>query len=225
MQDLLNVIEDARRSGKVNNDAARAASIALGLTGDGAMLACRLLAQGSDPASLELVAAGAVSAPIAMAHRQGPGGLTGADRDRWLLLAAASHDEATESSLLDRVRGFVRGLREVEEAERDAGKARAMIEREEQRIKASPYRMATVSGREVRLYESDLGFAAAYWSGEPCAAVLGVYGGKPYVAVGSNGVTLAGLGIEVEKLLAPAFGIVESPAAVEAIKASARPLT
>lgn len=217
MQDLLDMIETARRSGRIGNDAARAASIALGLKGDDAMLACRLIAQGSDPASLELVATGAVSAPIAQAHRQGPGGLTGADRDRWLLLAAASHDEARESSLLDRVRGFVRGLREVEEAGRDADKARAMIEREERRIMASPYRMATISGRKMRLYESDLGFAAAYWSDESCAAVLGSYGGKPYVAVGSNGVTLESLGVVVEKLLAPSFGIIESPAAVDAI--------
>jgi hypothetical protein len=46
-------IEEARRSGALSNDAARAASVVLTLEGHDAMLACRVVAQGADPASIE----------------------------------------------------------------------------------------------------------------------------------------------------------------------------
>jgi hypothetical protein len=211
MQDILNAIEAARRAGTLSNDAARAASVALGLTGDDAMLAVRILAQGSDPASIEYLATGAVSAPIALAHRNGPGSLTGADRDRWLNLAGLSVDESKGSTLRSRVLGMVEALNALP----TGGFERIARKREE--IASLPFKMGTVGGREMRVYQTDLGFAAAYWAGEPCAAVLGVYNGVPYLAVGSNGTPLASLGVTVGKPIAPCFGIIEDPAAVAAV--------
>jgi len=208
METILASIESARRDGSLSNDAARAASIALGLTGDDAMLACRILAQGSDPASLEYLVTGEVSAPVATAHRFGPGGLTGDDKMRWLYLASLSADESKASTLRERVLWFVRGVRSLESDSRDerfrSGQAI------ENKVRSLPFTVETVAGRAMRVYDADLGFAAAYWSGEPCAAVRGVFNGKPYLAIGSNGVTLTSLGIVgLTKTISPTFGILE----------------
>jgi hypothetical protein len=215
MQDILDAIESARRAGKINNEAARAASVALTLTGDDAMLANRILAQGADPASIQYLATGSVSPCIALAHKQGPGSLTGADRRLWLSLAGLSVDESKSSDLRDRVlrlAGAIRALREDTQASEDA-----RVAEKEREIASLPYTLGVVGGREMRVYRGDLGFAAAYWAGEPCAAVLSTYNGAPYLAVGSNGTPLADLGVTVGKPIAPCFGIVEDPAAVAAV--------
>jgi hypothetical protein len=208
MADALASIEAARRAGRINNDAARAASVALGLTGDDAMLACRLLAQGADPASIEYLAWGKVSEPIALAHRQGPGSLTGVDRDTWLYLAALSADESQPSTLRERVLGLIRAYCMVTEDDSSEG-VEAKIAAKRAEIAALPYKLANVGGREMRVYRSNLGFASAYWAGEPCAAVLSGDGDGTYIAVGSNGVPLADLEVTVGKPLAPCFGIIE----------------
>lgn len=215
MQNILAAIESARRAGTLSNDAARAASIALTLKGDDAMLAARIVAQGADPASIEYLATGEVSPAVALAHRNGPGPLTGEDRERWLALAALSADESQESTLRARVIGLAEGVHRFRTMGADERKALADGKRRE--IGALSSKLGTVGGREMRVYSSDLGFAAAYWDGEPCAAVLGSYNGAPYLAVGSNGTPLADLGVTVGKPLAPCFGIVEDPAAVAAV--------
>jgi len=215
VQDILAAIEAARRAGTINNDAARAASVALTLTGDDAMLANRIIAQGSDPASIEYLADGEVSAPIALAHRQGPGSLTGEDRERWLALAALSHDESRESTLSQRVLDLAGAVMTWQRATPE-NKA-VLAEGFRNKIAALPFDVRTVGGRQMRVYDADLGFAAAYWDGHSCAAQRGVYNGAPYVAVGSNGTPLADLGITVDKPLTPCFGIIEQPEAVAAI--------
>ena len=208
METILASIESARRDGVLSNDAARAATIALGLTGDDAMLACRVLAQGSDPASIEYLATGKVSALVATAHRFGPGGLTGDDKAHWLYLASLSADESKASTLRERVNGLATALASIARDDSDARfRAGQAIEN---KVRSLPFVVESIAGRAMRVYDADLGFAAAYWSGEPCAAVRGVFNGKPYLAVGSNGVTLASLGVTgLTKSISPTFGIVE----------------
>jgi len=209
IQKILDEIEAARRDGHLNNDAARAASVALGLEGHDAMLANRVLAQGSDPASLEYLTTGAVSPHVDLAHRNGPGALDGEERQLWLVLAAVSADESKSSTLVERVRQMGEAVHTLLHEDTAVLAQMAVDKREE--IECEPFRIAEVGGRKMRLYESDLGFAAAYWSGEPCAAVLGTdHAGRSYVAVGSNGTPLEELGVGVEKPLAPCFGIIET---------------
>jgi hypothetical protein len=224
IQNILDSIEAARLAGRLNNDAARAASIALGLEGDDAMLANRLIAQGSDPASLEYVAKGAVSPHIAHAHRNGPGSLEGEERRSWLLLAALSTDESQGSTLRERLAQFAEALSafHVLSAEthfhNESPEAEKLIHEKDLEIRTLPYVAADVGGRTLRVYKADLGFAAAYWSGAEVAAVLGTYNGEPYIAVGSNGTPLEELGITVDKPIAPCFGIIEDPDKVAAIQ-------
>ena len=216
MQHILDAIEAARRSGALCNEAARLASVALGLEGEDAMLANRLISQGADPASIEYLATGKVSPHIALAHVQGPGSLVGEEREDWLFLAALSADESKGSTLRDRVLGFgaaVIGLG------MDAERRAAKVAKKEAEIASLPFKVASVGGREMRVYTADLGFAAAYWEGEPCAAVLGEFNGEPYLAVGSNGTPLADLGVTVGKPLAPCFGIIEDPEVVATVAA------
>ena len=206
---LTDAIEAARLAGVLSNDAARAASVALTLTGDDAMLAVRVLVQGSDPASLEYVTTGDVSAPIRQAHRQGPGGLAeGEDRDRWLYLAALSCDESKPTTLRERVAQFCQAVIDVNDYL--PMKRRAIIGAKESEIKCLPFTTGKVGGREMRVYATDLGFAAAYWEGEACAAVrCHEADGSSYLAVGANApATLEGLGVKVDKTLAPAFGLI-----------------
>jgi hypothetical protein len=206
---ILESIEAARRAGDLSNDAARAASVALELTGDDAMLACRIIAQGADPASIQYAAGGTVDDHIALAHRQGPGSLTGQEREDWLYLASLSIDESHGSTLRERLAGLADASFRYQSATPEERAAGAEAKRAE--IASLPYRVATVGGREMRVYSSDLGFAAAYWDGEPCAAVEGDYNGERYAAVGSNGTPLADLGVTVDKPLSPCFGILEKP--------------
>ena len=215
VQDIIQSIEDARKGGLLGNDAARAATVALGLTGNDAMLACRIIAQGADPASIEYLATGKVSDAIALAHRNGPGSLTGKDRQHWLNLAGLSADESKDSTLRDRFRGLANAIRIYRDDPRAMMVGGIIMEG---KINGLPFTMQTIGGREMRLYTADLGFAAAYWQGEPCAAVLSSYNGKPYIAVGSNGTPLADLGVTVNKTLAPCFGIIEDAAEVARVQ-------
>jgi hypothetical protein len=249
VEGLRDAIEKARKAGHVSNDAARAASVALGLEGDEAMLACRLIAQGSDPASLEYVLTGSVSEPIAKAHREGPGSLSdqrGTDdlshRATWLALAHWSADESKQSTLRDRVQQFITPILQLGSGKMADWLAWTAAKRAE--IEDLPFASARPDlfgnveeaiaklGREhplrnqgwVNLYDADLGFASAYWSGMPVAAVLGVYNGEPYVAVGSDqsrgALSLEELGFVVDKQLGSHFGIIEDPERVAAIKAA-----
>lgn len=208
IQKILDSIEAARQAGEINNDAARAASVSLGLEGDEAMLANRVLAQGSDPASLEYVITGSVSDHIATAHRQGPGSLGGEERRHWLLLAAMSADESEDSNLRERVIRFSEGI-----AIRDDAEAERAIRVKEAEILALRSVGIIIGDRGMQLYDADLGFAAAYWAGEQCAAVLGVYDGEPYVAVGADqsrdAPSLEELGVPVDKALSTHFGVIE----------------
>jgi hypothetical protein len=222
IKSILSDIESARSAGLLNNDAARAASIALGLEGDDAMLANRLIAQGSDPASLEYVATGAVSTPVAQAHRNGPGALEGEDRRSWLLLAALSVDESKGSTLRERVLQFADGLGQLRRCLEDGDHEtrETLIAEKEQEIRTLPHALIPVGGPFLPTYRADFGFAAAYWNGASAAAVIGSYNGEPYIAVGSNGTPLDQLGITVDKSIAPCFGIIENPEEVARVSAA-----
>ncbi|HET6494071.1 MAG TPA: hypothetical protein VFH61_01755 [Thermoleophilia bacterium] len=221
IQNILDAIEAARLAGTLNNDSARAASVALGLEGDDAMLANRLIAQGSDPASLEYVATGSVSAPVAHAHRNGPGSLEGEDRRSWLLLAALSVDESQDSTLRKRTGQFAQAVTFLNEGGLWCGKdSDALIAAKEAEIRQLPHALLPVGGPFLPTYKADLGFAAAYWSGASAAAVIGSHNGETYVAVGSNGTPLVELGITVDKPIAPCFGIIEDAEAVKRIVAA-----
>lgn len=219
IEEITSLIEEARREGTLGNDAARAASVALTLEGDDAMLANRVLAQGADPASIEYLVRGEVSPHVALAHRQGPGSLKGEERRSWLELAALSADESKESLLIDRVTGFAHAHAILTGGDDTRAQLERGADRLEATIKHLKHRMLPVGGRSLRVYTTDLGFASAYWQGERAAAVLGSHNGEPYVAVGCvPETTLGELGIEVDKPLGPQFGIIENPAAVAAIK-------
>jgi hypothetical protein len=219
---IRHLIEEARAAGALGNDQARAASVALGLEGNDALLACRLIAQGPDPASLDYLDTGEVAPKIMDAHRSGPGVFKGDDPELndYLALCAMSCDES--QGALDSVRGrfygFFRAMQRMENPDEEF-KAAAMEQlgrAERERIQGLSYSVATVGGRSMRVYQSDRGFAAAAWDGESCAAVLGTYDGKPYLSIGAPPYceTLEDQGVKVDKALSPRFGIVESEAEV-----------
>ena len=216
MQDILDAIEAARLAGVLGNDAARLASISLKLTGDEAMLALRALGQGADPASNMYLATGEVPVFIEHAHRNGPGGLVGAEQDEWLYQAAISADESKDSTLRGRILGLFAA--QMAMANDTPADRRRRIDAKRAEIASLPFTTRAIGGREMRVYTADLGFAAAYWSGEPCAAVLGSFNGEPYLAVGSNGTPLVELGVKVGKAIAPCFGIVEDPATLATVR-------
>ena len=196
MKKILDLINAAVAAGELDKNAARAAGIALGFVGDDAMLAVRVLADGADPASLEFLAYGRISDPIRLAHGRGPGSLVGEDRDEWLLLTAASVDESKVSTFRERVQGFTAGLLRMEAQESDGRVRAADIQAQAARVAALPYTTETICGRAMRVYGEDLGFAAAYWAGEPCAAVRGT--GIMFVA--SSGTPLATIGVTIPEV-------------------------
>ena len=67
--EILSLIEKARKAGLVGDDQARVASVALDLEGNDALLACRLIAQGADPASLDYLDTGEIAPKVMDAHR------------------------------------------------------------------------------------------------------------------------------------------------------------
>lgn len=218
---IVALIEEARRNEEIGNDQARAASVALTLEGHDALLACRLIAQGSDPASLDYLDTGEVNPKIMDAHRNGPGIYEIGDPDLidYLALCALSADESQGTgSVRDRFWGFLRSVQRLAHDDTEFLEA-AMTElsrRELEKIQNLPYSVATVAGRSMRVYQSDLGFAAAAWAGESCAAVLGTYNGVPYISIGAPPYqpTLEEQGVKVEKAISERFGIVESEAEV-----------
>lgn len=215
-QEILEAIEEARLAEELTNDQARAASVCLGLEGDEAMLACRLM-QGADPASLDYLDTGAVSSMIQRAHRDGPAVYTRDDPELldYLALCALSADESRESTLRTRVLGLARAMRILNESDgefRDAALV-AMGAKEMEKIEALPYKELTVHGTPMRVYNSDRGFVAAAWAGEQVAATLGSYNGEPYLAVGAppQAPTLEEQGVPVDKTISPRFGIISEP--------------
>ena len=205
LEEISGAIEKARKAGLIENEAANLATVALGLTGNEALLANRLVARGSDPASLELISTGEISEPVMRAHRMGPGALkTAKEKENWLTLAAASIDEhaAADLSVLEKAQQFHKSLVWLAKASKKEKKAAA--EEELQKILSLPFETGEISGVKMRIYTSDRGFAAAYWSGEPCAAVK--EGGLTFV--GSQEKPFTELGIKVDKQLSPTFGII-----------------
>jgi hypothetical protein len=215
---ILALIEEARKSEQIGNDQARAASVALTLEGNEALLACRLVAQGADPASLDYLDTGEIAPEIMEAHRKGPGVFKQGDPriNDYLALCAMSDDESQGAG--DSVRGrffsFFRAMVRLENPDEEF-KAAAMEQlgrAERERIDNLSFSVATVGGRSMRVYQTDRGFAAAAWDGESCAAALGVCDGKPYLSIGIPPYhpTLADQGIRVDKEHSPRFGILEN---------------
>lgn len=203
IQEVLAAIEQLRKNREISNDAANAASVALQLEGDEAMLANRLINRGSDPASFQLVIRGEISEAVRRAHTQGPGLLKEDEREDWLVLAAASFPDDQKDALPSiKIRQFcqaVAWLRTALEEDR-----RIIAQEEYEKIVSLPFLRGEVSGVEMRIYDHDFGFAAAYWSGEEYAAVR--QGAD--VFVGSQGRSLEELGVKVDKLVTPTFGMI-----------------
>lgn len=203
IQEVLAAIEQLRKDRKISNDAANAASVALQLTGDEAMLVNRLINRGSDPASLQFATGGEVSESVRRAHTQGPGSLKEDEREDWLVLAAASFpDDQKDAPSSVKVKQFINAVAWLRTAPNEERRQRAKTEYD--KIVAFPFSSGNVGGVEMRIYESDLGFAAAYWSGEEMAAVRQ----GQNVFVGSSSRTLKELGVKVDKAITPQFGII-----------------
>jgi hypothetical protein len=221
---IVGLIEQARATRQLGNDQARAASVALTLEGDDAMLANRLISQGADPASLDYLETGEVTPKIRQAHFNGPGAFEADDPARmdYLALCALSADESQGTGTVrEKFWGFFEAMRRLNYSDLDFQEA-AMAElarRELDKIENLPYSVATVAGRSMRVYVTDRGFAAAAWDGECCAAVLGRDESGPYLAVGSPPYanTLEELGVEIDKEISPRFGIVTDGAKVASV--------
>lgn len=196
---------------------------------DFALLANRALNQGTDPELLLRTVPDAVvsiagrlglsreqaTKAIQTAHRTGPGSLPKDSAEEWLWLILAMHsvDEATKPKEPERVLFLTaRKIMEFEDYSRDAvdpqveRDARAFREGILERTK--PVADAP-QGSQVPLYDSDLGFYAAYRTGHPVAAVKAPDGLVFYGTDGS--VTLEAAGITVDRQLTPIFGIVFPP--------------
>ena len=220
VEKILSLIEEARVAKALTNDQARVASVGLALEGDEAMLACRLIAQGSDPASLDYIDTGEVSAKVALAHKEGPGVFKADDPDRldYLSLCALSADESQDTGgVRGRFYGFMHAMEILGMDERWRENVMEGLGRLElKKIMSLPYVTNQVNGVVMRIYTTDRGFAAAVWDEKDpqlVAAVLGHFNGEPYLAIGIPPYppTLAEQGIKVDKLHAPRFGIVENP--------------
>lgn len=203
LNEIIGKIEEMRKKGLLNNEAANLASDALKLEGDEALLANRLVSRGSDPASLELALNGKINEPTMRAHRMGPGALKDDERRPWLVLAAASIDEtgAADVPVSQKFKQFYDAMKWLETAPQEEKDAAAQKELE--KILNIPFEEGEVNGVKMRIYTSDRGFASAYWSGEEFAAVKE---GK-LTFIGSQGKSLEELGIKVDKQLSPTFGI------------------
>lgn len=218
----LALIEEARSVGELGNDQARAASVALRLSGDEAMLACRVVAQGADPASLDYLDVGEVSGGIAAAHRSGPSVFDVNDPALvdYLALCALSADEAAKGTVRSRVLGFARAVAVLALDNREP-LLEAMGRAEREKIRALKYREAEVAGVWMRVYTTDRGFAAASWDGCPLAAVLGDHEvSGPYVAVGAPhwAPDLEDQGVRGLRWLSPKFGILDAAEAVAKVR-------
>jgi len=202
--DMNEKIEEARKNGLIENETANLTAAALKMEGEDALFANRVVSRGSDPASLELALTGQISEPVMRAHRMGPGSLSIEEREAWLVLASVSIDEhaAADISVTKKFEQFHESLKWLETATDEAKKAAA--EEELKKILAIPYEEEDVRGVKMRVYTSDRGFAAAYWSGEGYAAVKE----GELTFVGSQEQPLEEIGVKVDKQLSPTFGII-----------------
>ena len=197
-------IEGARKNRLLDNETANLVVDALGLEGDEALFANRVISRGSDPASLELALKGKISEPTMRAHRMGPGSLKNDERESWLVLASASIDEHSAADLppTKKFEQFHQALNWLETATDEEKKVAA--DKELKKILNIPFEEGEISGVKMRIYSSDRGFASAYWSGEEFAAVKE---GK-LTFIGSQGKSLDEIGVKVDKKLSPIFGII-----------------
>lgn len=204
IQEISSKIEEARKNGLLNNEAANLATDAIKLEDDEALFANRVISRGSDPASLELALKGEISEPTMRAHRMGPGSLKENEKEEWLVLAAASIDENEKSDLpvTEKFNQFRKAVDWLETASEEEKKEAA--NKELQKILNIPFEEGEIAGVNMRIYTSDRGFASAYWSGEECAAVKQ---GK-LTFVGSQEKSLDDIGVKVDKQLSPTFGII-----------------
>jgi hypothetical protein len=219
VQQIKDLIEEARQAKELSNDQARVASVALNLEENDAMLACRLVCQGADPASLDYIDTGDVDELVMEAHKNGPGVYKADDPNRldYLALCALSADESKGTTgVRGRFHGFLRAMQVLgmEDPQLREDVMEGLGKRELEKIQNLPYVTNQVLGTVMRIYTTDRGFAQAAWAGQSVAAVLGTgHDGKPYLALGAPPYcpTLKEQGIEVDKDLYPRFGIVSNP--------------
>jgi hypothetical protein len=211
IKELLGKIEELRSRKLLTNEVARLVSYAVDTLNnpeheDDAILANRLVVQGSDPLSLEILD-GEVNEGTRLAHRVGPGVLKGKDKEWWLALAHISTDEATNAGVgvATRVRQFFDAFGHIYNLKNNPAQRQQAAHFMEDKIRNLPFTMEIVGGREMRVYNTDLGFAAAYWGGEDFAAVRSNQG---YLMVGSRVESLKTFDIMVDKELSPTFGLV-----------------
>lgn len=206
LSDLRALIEKGRAARLLSNDVAMVLSETLKLSPDDAILANRILCQGSDPFSIQMVYQGSVEPSVRQAHMEGPGKLKGADKWEWLKLAALSADDskAQEFTLTERIRQFAWTQWALEFD--PSSKLRQRAEEELEKIMNLPFVLErhAPDAQLMRVYNSDRGFAAAYWAGEEFAAVRSPDG---TMFIASQGRTLKELGILVNKEITPCFGI------------------
>lgn len=197
-------IEDMRKKRLIPNETANLVMDALKLVGNEALFANRVISRGSDPASLELALKGSISEPIMRAHSMGPGSLSEDEREPWLVLAAASLDEHASADLppTKKFEQFRQALAWLETASEEEKRDAADVELG--KILNLPFKDGEAGGVPMRIYTSDRGFAAAYWSGKEFAAVKD----GTLTFVGSKGRSLGEIGVNVDKQLSPTFGII-----------------
>ncbi len=216
-------IQQLGESRKVTRDQERIGVQALE-NADFALVANRALNQGTDPELLNRTVPESVNKiaeklgltpeqateAIALAHQRGPGALGVDSSEEWLWLVLAKHstDESKAKNdpaktLADTARKIVAFEQYANQAADPMGDAKAF--RSEKLEKVQPTGMAPL-GANVPLYESDLGFYAAYRTGHAIAAVKSADGLVFYGTDGS--IDLEKAGIKVDKVLSPTFGIV-----------------
>jgi hypothetical protein len=202
---------------------------------DFALLANRALNQGTDPELLLRTVPEAVMSvggrlglsreqatkAIQTAHRTGPGSLSKDSAEEWLWLILAKHslDEAAkpvrpEDVLAESARKIVEFERYAFDYTSEPTIARRALMRDAKEFRDQIIQRTTPvgdapQGSGIPLYDSDMGFYAAYRTGHPVAAVRDANGLVFYGTDGS--VTLEAAGIKVDKLLSPTFGIVFPP--------------
>lgn len=208
---------------KINRDQERIGTQAL-TNPDFALLANRAMNRGTDPELLKRTVPESVYAvaktfglspeqadsAITTAHQRGPGSLAKDSPEEWLwlILAKYSMDESKHSE--DPAKVLAASARMIVGFEQYAMRSPdplpdAKAYREDILAKTQPIGSAPL-GKEIPLYDSDLGFYAAYRTDHPVAAVKGDDGLVFYGTDGS--VTLEQAGIKPDKLLSPLFGIV-----------------
>ncbi len=206
----------------INREQERVADTAL-RDAEFARIANRALFQGVDPELLRLTLPKEVEKialalglskedadkAIEIAHTMGPGSLSKDSPQEWLwlILAKHSHDEAQSpqkpaellAETAEKLMAFRAYASGTPNPEADARAFREEILKKVQPIGIAP------QGTDVPLYDSDLGFYAAYRGGKHIAATRDKNG---LIFYGSDGsVELANAGIKTQKALSPYFGI------------------